>query len=187
MKTIEEILKALGMEIPADKKADFDAAVAENYKPADEFAKQEGQIAALNDKLKTAEDGLKAFDGVDVADLQGKVKQLTDDLAAKDSEYQNKIADMEFDSLITGAVTAAKGRNAKAICALLDVDALKASHNQQADITAALDALKQDNGYLFESTQTPPPYAAGTGTQPITTKFAPEVNAIRAAAGLKTE
>lgn len=31
-------------------------------------------------------------------------------------------------------------------------------------IGAALDALQKDSGYLFESAETPPPYAAGTGS-----------------------
>ena len=71
---------------------------------------------------------------------------------------------MAFDGRIKDAITAAKGRNAKAIAALLDTDALRTSKNQETDIKAALDALKKDNGYLFE-TETPPPYASGTGTQ----------------------
>ena len=52
----------------------------------------------------------------------------------------------------------------KAVKALLDVDALKASKNQRDDIDAALEALKKDAGYLFdEDNNTPPPYAGGTG------------------------
>ena len=66
--------------------------------------------------------------------------------------------------MLKDAITAAKGRSDKAIRALLDVDALKASKNQTADLKAALEKLKQDSGYLFESDETPPPYAAGTGT-----------------------
>ena len=65
------------------------------------------------------------------------------------------------------AITAARGRNDKAIRALLDVDKLKASKDQTADIKAALEGLKKDSGYLFEANETPPPYAAGTGTTPI--------------------
>jgi len=71
---------------------------------------------------------------------------------------------------------------AKAIQALLDVDKLKASKDQTADIKAALEKLKADSGYLFDTGETPPPYAAGTGTgggRPVT-----GLDAIRAAAGL---
>ena len=93
---------------------------------------------------------------------------------------------MAFDGRIKDAIAAAKGRNAKAIAALLDTEALRASKNQDADIRAALEDLKKENGYLFE-TEAPPPYAQGTGTQQMQTKYTPEVNAIRSAAGLKTE
>ena len=47
---------------------------------------------------------------------------------------------------------------------MLDVDTLKGSKNQEADIKAALESLKKDSGYLFDDGQIPPPYAGGTGT-----------------------
>ena len=47
------------------------------------------------------------------------------------------------------------------------MDALRGSKNQDQDIDAALDALQQDSGYLFEPVETPPPYAAGTGTAAV--------------------
>lgn len=89
-------------------------------------------------------------------------------------------------SLLKDAITAARGRNEKAIRALLNVDALKASKDQTADIRAALEALKKDSGYLFETDETPPPYAAGTGTSPAGGGMT-GLDAIRAAAGLATD
>ena len=71
---------------------------------------------------------------------------------------------MAFDHALEAAITGANGRNAKAIRALLDVDTLKSSKNQEADIKAALEAVQKDNGYLFDDGSTPPPYAGGTGT-----------------------
>ena len=52
MKNIYEILKDYGVEIPADKKADFDKAVSENYKTVAEVEK-------INDKLTKAQNELK--------------------------------------------------------------------------------------------------------------------------------
>lgn len=149
--------------------------------------KLETERDGLKGQLDTVNEALKKFDGVDVAALQGQIETLKCDLEKEKAQYAQKLADMEFDGILNGAVTAAKGRNAKAIRALLDVDALKASKNQEADVTAALEALKKENAYLFETEQTPPPYAAGTGTAPATAKYSPEINSIRAAAGLKTE
>ena len=102
-------------------------------------------------QLETAQEALKGFEGVDVKELNSKIAQLNSDLAAKDSEYQQKIADMEFNSVLDNAITASGARNAKALKALLDVDALKSSKNQAEDIKSAIDAVKTDNGYLFNS------------------------------------
>ena len=126
------------------------------------------------------------IDGVSVEDLQGKITALTGQLADKDKAWQAKLDGMAFDGRIKEAITAAKGRNAKAIAALLDVEALRASKNQDGDIKAALETLKKENGYLFDD-DPPARYASGTGTQQISTKYTAAENAIRAAAGLKVE
>ena len=47
------------------------------------------------------------------------------------------------------------------------MEALRASKNQDGDIKAALEALKKENGYLFED-DPPARYASGTGTQQMT-------------------
>lgn len=164
----------------------IDAILAENGRDIENAKKPFADYDAVKDQLKTAQDGLKAFEGVDVGQLQGKIKELTGMLSGKDKEWQAKLDGMVFDGRIKDAIAAAKGRNAKAISALLDVETLRASKNQEADIKAALEAVKKDNGYLFE-TETPPPFAHGTGSAPAGGKYSPEINAIRAAAGLKAE
>lgn len=134
----------------------------------DEHSRSIGTIKTENDnlhnQLQTAKDGLKAFEGVDVKDLQGQITKLQQDLADKDAAHQAELANLAFDRKLEDAITGAKGKNAKAIKALLDVDALKASKNQDADIKAAMDALQKDSGYLFGDAQTPPPYSGGAGT-----------------------
>ena len=119
---------------------------------------------SLETQLQTAKDGLKAFEGVDVKDLQGQITKLQQDLTDKDNAHKTELANMAFDRALEGAITAAKGKNAKAIKALLDVDTLKASKNQEADIKTALEGLQKESGYLFDTGNTPPHYAAGTGT-----------------------
>ena len=143
----------------------IDAIMDENGKDIEAAKKPFADYEAIKERLKTAEDGLKAFDGVDVKDLQGKIDTLKGQLSDKDKEWQAKLDNMAFDGRVKDAITAAKGRNAKAISALLDVEALRSSKNQEADIKAALETLKKDNSYLFE-TQTPPPYNNGTGKNP---------------------
>jgi len=142
----------------------IDAILAENDRDVTAAVKPFADYESIKGQLQTARDGLKAFEGVDVKDLQGQVAKLTKDLEDKEAEHKRQLADLAFDGVLKEAITAARGRNAKAIQALLDVETLKASKDQTADIKAALEGLKKDNSYLFEANETPPPYAAGTGT-----------------------
>lgn len=89
------------------------------------------------------------------------------------AQHQKELADMSFSGALEQAIFRAKGRNAKAIAALLDVDALRNSENQLSAIEQALENLKQENSYLFETAQTPPPYARGTGSQTGATERTP--------------
>ena len=83
--------------------------------------------------------------------LQGRIQQLNDTLSQKETEYQAKIADMEFDAKLSELLKQSGVKNAEAAKALLDLDTLKASKNQDADIKTAVDACKEENGYLFGS------------------------------------
>ncbi len=184
MKDIHAILSEIGFTVPEDKKAAFDSAVKENYRTADEVGKI---IAARDDfesRLKIAQDALEDFKGVDVKELQGKITTLTNDLATKDREYQDKIADMEFISDLDSAMTSAKAKNTKAVKALLDIDTLKASKNRADDIKKALDEVKKDNDYLFESDEPVKNPVKDTGNTHITGGMA---DIMRASMGLKNK
>lgn len=165
----------------------IDAIMDENGKDIEEAKKPFADYESIKEQLQTAKDGLKAFEGVDVQQLQSQIATLNTQLSDKDKEWQGKLDAMAFDGKIKDAITAAKGKSAKAIAALLDVDALKASKNQDADIKTALDNLKKESGYLFEDEQqTPPPFSTGSGTghgdKPLT-----GLDRLMAAAGVHTE
>ena len=113
------------------------------------FCRDRTTRGSLKEQLQTAKDGLAAFKDVDVDKLQGKITELTGQLADKDKQWQEKLDGMAFDGRIKDAITAAKGRNAKAIAALLDTDKLRASKNQEADIKAALLFLNHHSFHAF--------------------------------------
>lgn len=144
---ILKLLAANGIEVPQDKQ--------EGLKTA--FDTELGKVTHTleverdnyKESLKTAQDTLKTFEGVDVKELQGKITTLTADLKAKETDYQNKIADMEFNSVLDNALSVSGARNAKAVKALLELDALKSSKNQVEDIKKAIEAVKTDNDFLF--------------------------------------
>ena len=114
-------------------------------------------------QLGEVQQKLTAFADVDVDALKGEIVKLQGDLTQKDTDHQAKISDMAFNSALSAAVGGMKGKSAKAITAMLDLDALKGSNNQETDIKAALEALKESDAYLFDTEQVPPHYAGGTG------------------------
>lgn len=102
-------------------------------------------------QLTTAQETLKSFDGVDVDKLKGEINTLQTTLKTKETEFQNQLAERDFNQQLEAAIGSVGARNAKAVKALLDIDALKASKNQEADIKAAIEACQKDNDYLFGS------------------------------------
>lgn len=132
----------------------IEAILAENGRDVEEAVKPFADYDSIKEQLRTATEGLEAFKGVDVKDLQGQVAKLTRDLSDQAEAHKKQLADLAFDGVLK-----------EAIAALLDVDALKASKDQTADIKSALEALKKDSGYLFDSEETPPPYSPLAGTQ----------------------
>lgn len=102
------------------------------------------QLNDLTTQLNTAKDGLKTFEGVDVADLKGQITKLQGQLADQADSFA-------FDSALDGAIRDAHGRDVKAIRGMLNVDALKASKDRTTDIKAALDALTKEKAWAFDA------------------------------------
>lgn len=106
---------------------------------------------ALQRQLDDALNSLKSFEDVDVNELQSKITTLTNDLSTQKDNYEKQIADMEFNSVIDEAIRKAGGRSIKAVKAELDLDTIRDSKNQKADIETALNECKEKNGFLFGS------------------------------------
>ena len=167
MKNIFEIMKEYGLEVPEDKKKDFEKAVLENYKTQTDYDNQTKKLDAANETIKANDTAMKdlqtQLDGFKDVDVTGRNKQNRD-LEKKNiqKDYDSKIADRDFSDLVKESIAAAKGKNPRAIMALLDVNALKASKNQKEDIAVALKTLTEaeDSKMLFGE---PEPNPVGTG------------------------
>ena len=77
-------------------------------------------------------------------------------------DHTRELAELSFQNRLDGAILRAKGRSAKAICALLDLDDLRRQEDQTKAIEEAITALKKTSGYLFEG-ESAPYYAHHTG------------------------
>ena len=162
MKNIFEIMKEYGLEVEEDKKKDFEKAVLENYKTVSDYEIQSDKLKTAEEKVTTLTENLDKFKDVNVEELNNTIATLKTDLANKDQELKDKIADRDFNDLLKDSIASAKGRNAKAITALLDVDTLKTSKNQKEDVAEALKALSEaeDSKMLFGE---PEPNVVGKG------------------------
>lgn len=168
MKNIITLLSEAGVEIPEDKKTAFETTFKENYTAVTEVEKLTTEKDNYKAQLETAQATLKEFEGVDVKELRGKIQTLTTDLQNKQTEYETKIADMEFNNVLSSAITKSGAKNPKAVMALLDIDNLKASKNQADDISKALEQVKSENDYMFTSDEPIKNPVHNTGNSTIT-------------------
>ena len=181
MKDFKEILKQAGITVTDEQLATVETEMKANYKPIADYNKQKEKLDASDEKVKTLTASLDKFKDVDPTALTQTIENLKGQLTQKDAEFAQRLADRDFDDLINTNINTLKGKNAKAIKALLDVDALKQSKNQAEDIKTALEALQKadDSAFLFESTQQPKPQGnfnpiGGISTPPVPSNYLDE-------------
>ena len=92
-------------------------------------------------------------------DVEG-IKKAADDYKAKFEQAQKdaeqKTQALQFDFALTNALASAKAKNAKAVKALLDMDALKLNGDEIVGLKEQLERVKAENSYLFESDKKTP-------------------------------
>lgn len=95
MQNIHEILKAYGLEVPSDKKADFDKAMIDNYKTVAEVQKANDKLKKTEQELTTAKQSLSDITGelqalkdsnANAADWEKKFNDLSADIAEKEKQ-----------------------------------------------------------------------------------------------------
>lgn len=104
MKNILEICKDFGLEIPADKQADFSKAVAENYKTVAEFDKKVGKLEAERDTHKeradTAEETLKSFEGIDPTKVKDEIDKWKKAAEEAQQNAQKQLDERDFNDTL---------------------------------------------------------------------------------------
>ena len=151
-----EFLLGLQTEQPLSKEV-IDAIMAENGRDIQkvrtafaDYDELKQSCQALQQQLLTVQ-----TQQADAAAWEEKYNQAV-------ADHESALAQLRFDHCLDRAIEKAGGRSGIAIRALLDMDALRESEDQPHAIEAALETLKGSSAYLFE-TETPPPYAWGTG------------------------
>ena len=167
MKNIIDICKDFGLEIPAEKHAEFNKAVAENYKT---IAEHEKKVNRLTDDLaaekKRADDAVETLKGFEGKDFDAITKER-DEWKRKHDEnqqkYQQEQEEREYNADLEAAMTAAKCRDIKALTAHLDHEKLRKSRNRKADMEAAINAQRTERAYLFDDNGGNPHFTGSNG------------------------
>lgn len=105
------------------------------------------QLANANAQLKTAQEGLAAFDG------KKTPEEYEAELAKLQSDMKAQAEGFAFDNALDTAILGKKGRSVKAVRALLDLDALKGSKDRSTDIDKALEEAAKANPWAFGDTE----------------------------------
>lgn len=143
----------------------IDAILDENSRDIGAVKKRFGDYDAIKEQLGKAQQVIETMQSRD-QDMETALEAARSwekKYNEAQQQHQAELTRIAFDHTLEAAVARAKGRSMKAITAMLDMDALRASEDSAAAIDEALDSLKKDSGYLFETAQLPPLYARGTG------------------------
>ena len=158
---IEWLKDILGDHYSEDIDQKVSAEIGKNFVARSDFNTLNEVKKGLDTQLKAANEQIDQFKSMDI----DGIKKAADDWKQKaenaEKDAAEKIASIQFQTVLDHAIHTAKGRNATAIKALLDINTLKNSKNQSEDVRKALEAVKKENSYLFES-DAMPPFAKGT-------------------------
>lgn len=135
---IDNVLDRLHEEIDGAKQ-ELNNQIELNKKLEDDLRQKETDLKSISEQSKTFEETQSAL-----SELQKKYE-------SQSLEHQNKLDSIEFDNLLNSNISTFKGKNAKAIKALIDIDNLKTSKNRADDIKKSIESLVQseDSSFLF--------------------------------------
>lgn len=167
----------------------IDAIMAENGNDIEAAKKPFADYDTIKTQLSEAQKTIKGFEDQDIEGVRKSAKDWEDKYNKAIEDHKAEMDNLAFDGELDAGIKKFNGKNAKAIKALLDVETLKASKNRASDIDAAIEALTkaEDSGFLFGAEQKVPPYAGGTGKDPVTGKYDADTAKIMRAAGLDPE
>lgn len=179
MKDIIEILKEQGIEVPEDKQAEVRKALSGNYITQAEHERKIGKVEterdSLNEKLATAEDTLKGFDGVDVKDLQNQINDWKTKAEKAEQDYQKKIDERDFADLLKAEMDKLKfsSNSAKsAVTAQIKEAGLKVVNGKLVGFNDLIAQIKETDADAFASEGgTNPHFTEPQGKKPEGKKY----------------
>ena len=152
MKNIIEICKDFGIEIPAEKHADFLKAVNVEYKTVSDYQKQVDKTTAATQRAETAEEALKGFEGL----TPDKMKEQLEEANRKVKEAQDnavkQIAERDFTDALNAELANIKFTSAaakKAVEADIRAADLKLKDGKILGLSDLIEQMKKADASAF--------------------------------------
>ena len=159
MKNIIDICKDFGIEIPADKHADFLKAVNTEYKTVAEHGKVQEKLDAAIKRAETAEDALKGFDGIDPAKVSEQLEEANRKVKEAQEAAQKQLEERDFNDALKSELDSIKfssGAARKAVEAEIRSAGLKIKNGKILGLADMIEQMKQEDASAFTDDKNPP-------------------------------
>lgn len=152
------------------------------YVGKEKFDAQAESIKAMKAQIEEANKAIESYKGMDIEGIKKSADEYKTKFEQAQAESEKKLADIQFNHALDSALTGAKAKNATAVKALIDKEALKYADGKIIGLDEQLTKIKTENDFLFDTgEQTPEFQRGGSGGQ------APKIDSLRAAMGLPPE
>ncbi len=129
--------------------------IGKNFVSKADFRAESDKVKNLEGQIAERDSQLEELKKVDTAGLQATITQLQNENKQAKAKYDSDIAAMKLDSAIDAAITAAKGKNARAIKALITPGSVKLDKDGKLEgFDDQLKAIRESDAYLFDKVET---------------------------------
>lgn len=149
-------------------------------------ATAQAELDGLKKQLADANAQIESFKGMDIEGIKAAADEWKTKAEQAKADAEQQIQALKFDHALDQALAGAKAKNAKAVRALLQMDALKLNEADGSivGLKEQLEKIQSEADYLFESDQPAPKVVAGGNNQSVTNTD-PFIAAFKRGAGLK--
>lgn len=134
---------------------DIDKAVSkkigEDFVSRGDFNTANTAKKSLETQLGEAKKTIGEFKNMDIDGIKRAAEDWKAKFEAAEQTAAKQLEDLQFDTALHTALAAAKARNPKAVAALLNREAMKFAGGSIVGLNEQLEAVKKDNGFLFEA------------------------------------
>lgn len=160
----KEQAKALGLDdAAAEKVAAESAQELKEYVKKSDYDTANAAKAQLEKDVKTRDTQIEQLKKADPEKLQQTITDLQTQNATNKADYEKQLKAQKVDSAVQLALASSGALNAKAVRALLDVDAEKAEFAEDGTLKGLSDQIKklqgaEDSKMLFKAADTKPTF-----------------------------